>query len=88
MSHRTKNRLPPRDPIGLPLIICLLFIFIGTVLAIILGPTFVFFHVDYYAEIDHYRSNMNIQGEDVALQLRQSSFGYRIGQMSFAHDGT
>ncbi len=34
--------------------------------------------------IDHYKPNDNIQGENVLMQVRQSSFGYSIGQMSLA----
>ena len=34
--------------------------------------------------IDHYKPNDNIQGADVWLQVRQSPFGYSIGQMALA----
>ena len=33
---------------------------------------------------DHYQANENIQGQDVLLQVRQSPFGYSIGQMALA----
>ncbi len=196
MSYRTKNRVVATDAIGLPLIMCLLAIFVGTALAIILGRTFIFFRADAYIAIalptflfllpvialgllasargkawrsrlslsrlphvlgwaigiallalsivaspfgyvalsnevfgydttvqakvisvvdpiptkgrdevkgckrtatilvsdkkigicliDHYPPNLNIQGEDVALQMRRSAFGYRIGPMTLA----
>ena len=34
--------------------------------------------------MDHYPSNDNIQGEDVLLQVRQSPFGFSIGQMALS----
>jgi hypothetical protein len=33
---------------------------------------------------DHYKPNDNIQGEDVLMQVRQSPFGYSMGQISLA----
>jgi hypothetical protein len=34
--------------------------------------------------VDHYKPNDNIQGEDVLMQVRQSPFGYSMGQISLA----
>ncbi len=34
--------------------------------------------------VDHYQPNDNIQGEDVLMQVRQSPFGYSMGQISLA----